>query len=201
MPRVSCLVLLALPFLELYSMFRFSAAFGFGSLLTLILLTAVIGMRLMARARQNWVRQTEAMITAVQEVDPVSPGGDPAGGTPHQRMSDPAAIPTLASAGYLWVAGLLLLLPGVIGDGCGLLLAIPWTRQILHRLTPRPAFGSIHFQASTFGVWPAGHRQSSQPDRWQSADDNNERDRVIDAANWSQGDRSGDNENHPRRLS
>ncbi len=167
MPLVILFFLFALAFLELYGMFRFAAAFGLGSLVMVIVLTGVLGLLVIRWARFRLDRWGT-------------------GAAPEDRAEAArSAVQTVTSSGALWVAGMLLLLPGLIADVCGLLLVIPWTRRIVLHTLKRHVLSGATIQV---GGFQQAYRRS--PSGQRSDGDDDARDPgTIDAVHWSRGER------------
>lgn len=181
MPLVLLMLLLALPFLELYGLFRFAATFGLVNLLIWVVLTAVVGFTLIRLAMYRWV---------------VRVGGSSRQGQ-RQALDQPLTIAKLASYGWLWLAGILLMLPGLIADGLGILLAIPPTRYVVTTVFRRVFLRGMvtNFQwhmetGSTFG---------SAREREPNDSFNNDHGTTVDAVRWSRD--TQDNQASPKRLS
>lgn len=175
MPLAILLLLIALPFLELYTMVRFAAAAGVGGLLSLLLVSGLAGLLLMRWARFSWTRQIQ-------------------GGAPSSVSDTPrAAMQSLASAGWLWVGGLLLLLPGLISDVLGLLLVIPLTRHLLRYALLRHVLAGAQVQFKVFGQGfsQAGDDHWRNQSAWNEGPGRSSAGRsaagTIDAVHWSHG--------------
>lgn len=105
------LLFIALPLLELMVMIRVGRALGFLELLALLLLSAFIGSTFARREGLRVWSEYQAALAA---------GREPAEG--------------VLEGVLVLLGGALLILPGFISDGFGLLLLLPWTRRAIARV-------------------------------------------------------------------
>ncbi len=118
MPSPWFLLLVVLPVLEIVSIIAMTSWIGGAATFALIIVTAVIGLLVMRHAGRSWWTALQASV----------------GRPDAQGVSTPARLPDGALAadrGLLFLAGLLLAIPGFIGDVIGLLLVIPATRALV----------------------------------------------------------------------
>lgn len=102
------MLFLGLPVLELFLLAEIEGRIGLGATLLLILLTGVIGARMVVRqGRQVWYAFRSRLA---------------AGEIPQAEF---------AHGAMLLVAGALLVTPGVVTDAVGLLLLVPWVRELV----------------------------------------------------------------------
>lgn len=109
-PLIWLAVLVAWPVLELWVMWFVMGQIGFWWSMLLMLVTAVLGGWLMAREGGKSRKAVHEMRAA--------------GRRPEGQLLDAILI---------LVGGVLLVLPGFVGDVFGLLALLPWTRPILRR--------------------------------------------------------------------
>jgi UPF0716 protein FxsA len=102
-----------LPAIEIYVVTRVAHAIGLGPTLLLLVAGAVLGGYVMRRAGASWWRALRTRVTAAD-------GTPVTGGRPDGRAA--------AQAGLLFLAGLLIFLPGFVSDAVGLLLLLPPVR-------------------------------------------------------------------------
>jgi len=108
------LAFICLPFAELYVLLKVGRSLGAGPTLGLVVLTGVAGAGL---ARMQGLR----VLRRVQEA--FAAGRLPAG--------------ELLDGVLVLIAALLLITPGFLTDAAGLLLLVPWTRQLARALAAR----------------------------------------------------------------
>lgn len=99
---------LILPFVEIYLLFLAVKAFGFLNVLAVIVITGWLGVRLVKSQGLFILNQFQMRMSSGQ--------------LPKRETVDSLLI---------LIAGLLLIAPGFITDGLGLLCLIPWTRNII----------------------------------------------------------------------
>lgn len=126
------LLFLAWPAAELISLAALVDRFGGAAVAALVLATAILGVLVMVGARRRWHDVTASLRPSRPPVDAsgVEASGVEASGVGASvadilepgRLSDPALTV---------VAGLLLVLPGPIGDALGLVLLIPGVRALV----------------------------------------------------------------------
>jgi UPF0716 protein FxsA len=104
--RLLLVLLLALPFLDLWVLLQIGRAVGFANAIALVLVTGLLGAWL---AKSEGVRVTRAWQRALAE----------------GRVPDEGVL----SGALVLAGGLLLVTPGVISDALGLLLLFPPTRR------------------------------------------------------------------------
>jgi UPF0716 protein FxsA len=114
--RIALLLLFfAYPLLELALLIRAGQAIGFWPVFGLIVATGILGVSIL---RQQGFRVLEKVSAELE-----------AGRVP---------VASLADSGLIFAAGSLLVSPGLIGDGVGLLLLIPQVRKLIrHTLSAR----------------------------------------------------------------
>ena len=95
-----------IPLVELYVLIRIGSVIGAGNTILLVIITGLIGAYL---ARLEGVRVIRKIQRSMEE-----------GRAPAEEMIDALLI---------FVAGVLLITPGVLTDLCGLLLLFPYSRQ------------------------------------------------------------------------
>ena len=126
-----------IPLVELYLLIRIGALFGAGVTILIVLLTGVIGTYL-ARQQgfQVWLRIQRSMQQGVFPADELIDGL------------------------LVFVAGLLLITPGVLTDALGFLLLIPFTRLFFRRWLMNRFSGMIRRgNSSMSGIfWAEGGR-------------------------------------------
>jgi UPF0716 protein FxsA len=118
MPSPWFLLFVVFPVLEIASIIAVTSWVGGAATFTLIIVSAVIGLLVMRHAGRSW---WTSLRTSVGRPD-------------EQGVSTPVRVPdaTLAAdRGLLFLAGLLLAIPGFIGDVIGLLLILPITRSLV----------------------------------------------------------------------
>ena len=137
------LALLALPFVEIALLIKAVGAFGFWQVLFWIIATAVLGAAIIRRSGLATFSKVFANIEA---------GGSGFG-------------PMLAQ-GLVVLGGVLLILPGLLGDAIGALLLIPPVRWVVVRafaglITVQTRSGT--FRSQTRDTWRSPHDET--PDR------------------------------------
>ncbi len=116
------LVLLSVPLLEIGVLVKVGQWLGLWWTLGLVLATAILGSAVIANQGFNApFRMQEAI----------------------QRGETPIA--TMFDGALLWTAGFLLITPGFIADGLGLILLIPPARRLLARWAAKQFFGMADF--------------------------------------------------------
>ena len=156
------IVFLVVPIIELYLFVEVSAAIGFGSALVWIVGVSIIGAWLVKREGLNALRRANAKVVA--------------GEIPADEMITGILV---------LLAGALLLTPGFLTDGIGLLVLFPPTRALLRRrLRSRLRYGPIviggRFGAGNGTFGPSGG-YGSQP----HGD-------VMDVDSWEESRRRGE---------
>jgi len=135
MPRMRWLLLvILLPFVELWSLLELGGAVGVGATLVYCIVAMVVGLMLMRRGRELMVSRIHA--------------GDVHRRGPRVMLED----------GFVVLAGGLIAFPGLVSDVIGILLAIPFVRHLLTRVvmgpasrtstrpSPRPSAGADHVE-------------------------------------------------------
>ncbi len=125
--RILFFVFLAVPLIEIALFILIGQAIGVVPTLLGVLITAIAGSLLIRWQGMAALRDMQAAMSR--------------GELPARQMGD---------AMLIGLGGLLLLLPGYFSDALGLLLLIPWTRELLYRLLAR------NFRVVEVG--PAGYR-------------------------------------------
>jgi len=125
--RILFFVFLAVPLIEIALFILIGQAIGVIPTLLGVLITAIAGSLLIRWQGMAALRDMQAAMSR--------------GELPARQMGD---------AMLIGLGGLLLLLPGYFSDAIGLLLLIPWTRELLYRLLAR------NFRVVEVG--PAGYR-------------------------------------------
>jgi UPF0716 protein FxsA len=125
--RILFFVFLAVPLIEIALFILIGQAIGVVLTLLGVLITAIAGSLLIRWQGMAALRDMQAAMSR--------------GELPARQMGD---------AMLIGLGGLLLLLPGYFSDALGLLLLIPWTRELLYRLLAR------NFRVVEVG--PAGYR-------------------------------------------
>ncbi len=110
------ILFVVLPAVEIYVVTQVAHAIGLGWTLLLLVAGAVLGGYVMRRAGASWWRALRTRVTAAD-------GTAVTGGRPDGRAA--------AQAGLLFLAGLLIFLPGFVSDAAGLLLLLPPVRAAL----------------------------------------------------------------------
>jgi UPF0716 protein FxsA len=109
---MGCLYIILLilwPVAELHVLYRASESFGFLPVFLALVVSAIAGSALMSRPKRGaFGRARDIWTFGVQ---------------PGKQLLATTAI---------WMAGLLLLIPGFLSDIVALLLLIPWTRDLLY---------------------------------------------------------------------
>jgi UPF0716 protein FxsA len=124
------------PLLELWLLIKVGAWIGVLPTLALVVLSAWLGMALLRRV--GWQTLSLTQLRMRRQVSPV---------------------PALFEGFILAVAGLLLLLPGLLSDGIGLLLLIPALRRRLAGRWAGPAMAGYAGSGSAAAPeWSAGSR-------------------------------------------
>src|SRR5213592_4093575 len=111
MPLVAFVLLVVVPAVEIYVFVQVAHALGLGVALLLVLAFSLLGLYAMRRAGSSWWRALR--------------GSTPAGGA--VVVSRPDGV-RAARAALLFLAGLLLFLPGFVTDALGLVLLLPPVR-------------------------------------------------------------------------
>jgi UPF0716 protein FxsA len=145
MPLIAFFLLLVIPAVEIFVTVQVAQVIGWEWTLLALLAGAVLGVYVMRRAGSSWWRALRAAPTDTGGVRVV-------GGAP-----DGAAA---ARAALLFVAGLLIFLPGFISDVVGLVLLLPPVRSLLQVATA--AWFVRRFTAVT---GPGGVRLWTRSDR------------------------------------
>ena len=141
-----------LPLVELFLLIRIGAAFGAVTTILIVLLTGILG-TFLARQQgfQVWLRVQQSM----------------------QRSVFPAD--ELVDGLLIFVAGLVLITPGVLTDALGFLLLIPPTRRFFRRWLMNRFSGMIQHGNSTmsgiFWTGPAGRGAGIERDVTDSGDE------------------------------
>jgi UPF0716 protein FxsA len=120
MPLFLFVVFVVLPAIEIFVIVTVVHAIGFGATLLLLVAGGVLGSYVMRRAGASWWR---ALRGQVRTADGTAATG--------QRPDGRAA----AHAALLFLAGLLIFLPGFVSDAVGLLLLLPPVRGLLQAAT------------------------------------------------------------------
>jgi UPF0716 protein FxsA len=118
MPLIVFVLLVLIPAVEIASIILMTSWVGGAATFALILIGAVLGFIVMRQAGRSW---WAGLRTA-------------AGGVDERGVSSPARAPDGALAadrGLLFLAGLLIAIPGFVGDVLGLLLLVPPVRSLL----------------------------------------------------------------------
>ena len=136
------------PVVEIYVYVLVGQAFGVWTVFGLILLAALVGVSVMRRAFRSWRRQAATL----------GAGGSGAGGvvSPPSAAAVSQAATASGDAALVWLAGLLLFLPGLISDAVGLLLLIPPVRRFVRRRVGRAFTDRVAVVRGRFDVWGAG---------------------------------------------
>ena len=116
MPLFLFVVFVALPAIEIFVIVTVAHAIGFGSTLLLLVAGAVLGIYVMRRAGASWWRALRGQVATAD-------GTAVTGQRPDGRAAAHAAL--------LFLAGLLIFLPGFVSDAVGLLLLLPPVRGLL----------------------------------------------------------------------
>lgn len=163
------LLFIVFPLLELMLMIRVGRALGFLELLALLILSAFVGSTF---ARREGVRVWSEYQDALMN------GREPAEG--------------VLEGVLVLLGGALLILPGFISDGAGLILLLPWTRRWTARLLRTRGLGlggPFTGGGNGFFVRVVSPRPGRAPQRPQAPD-------VIDTTGESSD--SGEQPPHPR---
>ncbi len=118
MPSPWFLLFVVFPVLEIASIIAMTSWIGGAATFTLLIVAAVLGLLIMRQAGRSW---WTGLQTAVGRPDA-------------QGVSTPARAPDASLAadrGLLFLAGLLLAIPGFVGDVIGLLLVLPFVRSLV----------------------------------------------------------------------
>lgn len=127
MPAPFLIVLFALPLLELALLIKLGAAIGFWNTMAIILFTAFIG---------TIVVQTQGLASLKRANEAL-------------ERDEPMLEPTLDGA-LRFIAGLLLISPGILMDIVGALLLIPPLRRLAAKAVARRMLGGGRFRATVF---------------------------------------------------
>jgi len=122
-----CIFVVA-PAVELFVIIEVANAIGWGWTLLALLAAGALGSYVMRLAGASWWRALRGRTRAGADREP---GGAAAAGIP-AGMPDGAAA---ARAALLFLAGLLIFLPGFVSDAVGLLLLLPPVRALLQAAT------------------------------------------------------------------
>jgi UPF0716 protein FxsA len=142
-PLFLFVVFVVLPAIEIFVIITVAHAIGFGATLLLLVAGAVLGSYVMRRAGASWWRALRGRVTTAD-------GTALAGQRPDGRAAAHAAL--------LFLAGLLIFLPGFVSDAVGLLLLLPPVRGLLQAGTA--AWFTRRFSAVS---GPGGVRIWSRP--------------------------------------
>ncbi len=139
---VLVLAFLVLPILEIFLLIRAGQAFGAWWTLGLLILSAVIGAWLV---RHEGAKTFAALRTALNS-----------GRMPGRELADGALI---------LVAGTLMLTPGFLTDGLGLLIVLPPTRPVFRSLLTRVVTARVTVigPGGAGGFGPPGRRDEKRP--------------------------------------
>ena len=124
MPLLAFFVFVVFPAVEIYVIVRMVELIGFGWTLVALVAGAALGLYVMRRAGSTWWQALRGRI----RTDPAVPGG----GAVVTGPPDGAAA---ARAALLFLAGLLIFLPGFVSDAIGLVLLLPPVRALLQSAT------------------------------------------------------------------
>ena len=124
MPLLAFFVFVVFPAVEIYVIVRMVELIGFGWTLVALVAGAALGLYVMRRAGSTWWQALRGRI----RTDPAVPGG----GAVVTGPPDGAAA---ARAALLFLAGLLIFLPGFVSDAIGLVLLLPPVRGLLQTAT------------------------------------------------------------------
>jgi UPF0716 protein FxsA len=116
MPLLAFVVFVVFPAVEIFVIVQMVHWIGGLATLAALVAGALLGAVVMRRAGASWWRALRGRMT--------TPSGVEVSG----QMPDPGAA---ASAALLFVAGLLLFLPGFVSDVLGLILLVPFVRRLL----------------------------------------------------------------------
>jgi UPF0716 protein FxsA len=119
-PLFLFVLLVVLPAIEIFVIVAVAHALGLGLTLLLLLVGAIVGSWVMRRAGASWWRALRGRVTAAD-------GTELTGQRPDGRAAAHAAL--------LFLAGLLIFLPGFVSDAIGLLLLLPPVRAALQAVT------------------------------------------------------------------
>lgn len=122
------LLLVMIPIAELWLLFQLSDAFGFFTTLALVFGAGIVG---------AWLAKWQGLQTIIRMQNDMRQGV-----LPSQTIKDGALI---------LVAGVLLILPGVISDVLGLALLVPPIRKLVMRGLSR--WFASHVRVQTSGFW------------------------------------------------
>lgn len=120
MPLFFFVIFIVLPAVEIFVIVAVAHAIGLGATLLLLLAGAVLGSYVMRRAGASWWRALRGRVTTAD-------GTEVTGQRPDGRAAAHAAL--------LFLAGLLIFLPGFVSDTVGLLLLLPPVRAGLQAAT------------------------------------------------------------------
>ncbi len=139
---ISLLLFLALPFIEIAGFVIVGSEIGVLATLGLIILSAVLGFALLRRQGLSLLNQMKA---------------ETAAGRAPQRE--------IIHGTLLIFAGILLIIPGFLTDIIGLLLFIPFIRDLIwNRFLRNRVVMATDFQTGSAGYQPYGQRHTSQDD-------------------------------------
>ncbi|MFI5101319.1 MAG: FxsA family protein [Actinomycetes bacterium] len=124
MPLLAFFVFVVFPAVEIYVIVRMVELIGFGWTLVALVAGAALGLYVMRRAGSTWWQALRGRI----RTDPGAAGG----GAVVTGPPDGAAA---ARAALLFLAGLLIFLPGFVSDAVGLVLLLPPVRALLQAAT------------------------------------------------------------------
>ena len=120
MPLLLFILLIVVPAVEIFVIVQVVQAIGFALTLLLLIAGAILGSYVMRRAGASWWRALRGRVEAAD-------GTVVAGQRPDGRAAAHAAL--------LFLAGLLIFLPGFITDAVGLVLLLPPVRAGLQAAT------------------------------------------------------------------
>lgn len=126
MLRYLVVLLLVIPFIDMYVLIQASAMIGFWQVIALILLTGILGAELIRREGRHVLLKLQRSVT---------------GGEVSRNMLEGLII---------FLCGLLLLTPGFITDGIGFLLIFRPLRERLVAKIMNKADSNVAFQVKTF---------------------------------------------------
>lgn len=135
------LAILAFPLIELALLIRVGQAIGVWATLAVVVGTAILGLLII---RWQGITVVQRVMGAVRE-----------GRSPAQNMVDSAA---------LFVAGGLLISPGLIADTVGILLLVPWVRYGISLWAMRNAAFWGSTQVRVFRARPSNSHEPRAPE-------------------------------------
>ncbi len=124
MPLLAFFVFIVFPAVEIYLIVQVAHVIGAGWTLLALVAGAALGLYVMRRAGSSWWRALRGQV----RTDP----GTTSAGTVVTGAPDGAGA---ARAALLFLAGLLIFLPGFISDAVGLVLLLPPVRALLQAAT------------------------------------------------------------------